>query len=89
MSKWASEFGNTNGIQIHFNRTSGGGEPLILVHGITDNGLCWTRLAKSLELEYDITMTDARGHSGSDAPDKRCGKQYHVTDLVGLIENQA
>ena len=47
MSKWASEFVNTNGIQIHFNRTSGGGKPLILVHGITDNGLCWTRLAKS------------------------------------------
>ena len=63
--------------------------PLILALGITDNVLCWTRLAKSLELEYDITMTDARGHSGSDAPDKRCGKQYHVTDLVGLIENQA
>ena len=43
MSKWASEFVNTNGIQGHFNRTSGGGKPLILVHGITDNGLCWTR----------------------------------------------
>ena len=36
--------------------------PLILALGITDNVLCWTRLAKSLELEYDIIIIDARGH---------------------------
>ena len=41
----------------------------------------------SLELEYDITMTDARGHSGSKAPGKRCGKQDHATDLAELIES--
>ena len=86
MSKWASEFVNTNGIQIHFNRTSGGGKPLILVHGITDNGLCWTRLAKSLELEYDIIMIDARGHGHSDACEKGDQTQGHAADLAGLIE---
>ena len=86
MSQWSSEFVNTNGIQIHFNRTGGGGKPLILAHGITDNGLCWTRLAKSLELEYDILMIDARGHGNSGAYEKGYQKQDHAEDLAGLIE---
>ena len=86
MSKWASEFVNTNGIQVHFNRISGGGKPLILVHGITDNGLCWTRLAKSLEPEYDIIMIDARRYGYSDACEKGYQKQEHAADLAGLIE---
>ena len=86
MSQWSSEFVNTNGIQIHFNRTGGGGKPLILAHGITDNGLCWTRLAKSLELEYDILMIDARGHGNSDAYETGYQKQDHAEDLAGLIE---
>ena len=38
---------------------------LVLVHGLTDNGLCWTRIAKALQDDFDIVMFDARGHGGS------------------------
>ena len=41
----------------------------MLSHGLTDNGLCWARLASALgpefESEFDIVMLDARGHGES------------------------
>ena len=67
--KWASEHIIVNGIKLHYNRTGGDKPPLVLSHGITDNGLCWTPLACVLEKEYDVIMYDKRGHGLSDAPD--------------------
>ena len=40
--------------KLHYYRTGGNKPPLILLHGITDSGLCWTRFAESLENEFDI-----------------------------------
>ncbi len=78
-----------NGINLHYVRT---GEPesekppLVLSHGITDSGLCWTRLARALENEYDIVMVDARGHGDSDKPSGEYSSRVHAADLAGLIE---
>ena len=38
---------------------------MLLSHGLTDNGLCWSRVAMALEADYDIVMLDARGHGES------------------------
>jgi pimeloyl-ACP methyl ester carboxylesterase len=32
---------NANGTNIHHYRTGGAKPPLVLLHGITDSGLCW------------------------------------------------
>lgn len=53
MNTWQSEFVHTNGIRIHYTRTGGDKPALVLLHGITDNGLCWSRTALHLE----VTMT--------------------------------
>jgi len=45
MLNWSSKHIQTNGIQLHYYQTGGDLPTIILVHGITDNGLCWTRLA--------------------------------------------
>jgi len=60
-----------NGIRIHYYRTGGDRPPLVLAHGITDDGPCWTRVARALQGEYDVIMPDARGHgfSQSTPPD--------------------
>ena len=42
MSSWQSAFVNTNGIRLHYTRTGGPNPPLVLAHGVTDNGLCWS-----------------------------------------------
>lgn len=70
MNLWTSAFFTaSNGTKLHYYRTGGEKTPLILVHGMTDDGLCWTALAKDLEENYDIIMLDLRGHGKSDGPD--------------------
>lgn len=48
--------------RLAYHRTGGGGPPLVLSHGLTDNGLCWARLAEDLAPDFDVIMLDARGH---------------------------
>lgn len=60
MGEWLSGDVIANGIRIHYYRTGGDKPPLVLSHGATDNGLCWVRLTRALESEYDVIMPDAR-----------------------------
>jgi pimeloyl-ACP methyl ester carboxylesterase len=62
MREWFSGYVNTNGMRMHYYRTRGDKPPLVLAHGATDSGLCWSRLARTLESEYDVILPDARGH---------------------------
>ena len=75
----------TNGIRIHYSRTGGAKPVLVLAHGSSDDGLCWTNLAKELEQDFDIIMFDARGHGLSDAPTPSDPPDVQVEDLAGLI----
>ena len=77
-----------NGVRQHYWRTGeGSGKPaLVLAHGATDNGLCWTRLARALESEWDIVMPDARGHGLSEAPEEDYSAGARAADLAALIE---
>jgi N-formylmaleamate deformylase len=86
MSKWTSGDVVANGIKIHYNRTGGDGPPVVLAHGFTDNGLCWTRVAQALEPDYDVIMYDARGHGFSDAPESGYSTEDRAADLAGLIQ---
>ena len=54
-----------SGGKLAYHRTGGDAPPLVLSHGLTDNGLCWTRLAEALAPDFDIIMLDARGHGAS------------------------
>jgi N-formylmaleamate deformylase len=44
------------GIKIHYYRTAGRKQPFVLLHGATDNGLCWTPVAEILTAKYDVIM---------------------------------
>jgi N-formylmaleamate deformylase len=86
MKTWTERYTSTNGIRLCYYRTGGEKPAVILVHGITDNGLCWTRLAKALEDQYDVVMFDARGHGLSDKPETGYSPLDHALDLAGLIQ---
>ena len=86
MDNWQENHVNANGLQLHYWRTGGDKPPLVLSHGITDNGLCWTRAARELESDYDIIMVDARGHGLSDKPEAGYTADDHADDLAALIE---
>jgi hypothetical protein len=56
MSNWFSGDVDANGVRIHYYRTGGEKPPLVLSHGATDSGRCWTRVARDLESDYDVIM---------------------------------
>lgn len=86
MAVWSSDEVMVNGVRIHYHRTGGDKPPVVLSHGITDNGLCWTHVARVLESDYDVIMYDARGHGLSEAPPKGYSWEHLADDLVGLIQ---
>jgi len=85
MSYWDTAVCETNGINMHYTRTGGNKPPLILLHGLMTNGLCWAGLARALEKEYDVIMPDARGHGNSSVPDFGYRYEDHANDVAGLI----
>ena len=85
MSEWLPGDVIANGIRIHYTRTRGDKPPLVLSHGFSDNGLCWTRLVKVLERDYDVIMVDARGHGLSEAPEEGHDAETRAADLAGVV----
>jgi pimeloyl-ACP methyl ester carboxylesterase len=60
---WFEDDITINKISIHYTRTGRGDKPpLVLLHGFSDNGKCWTPVARDLEADYDLILPDARGH---------------------------
>ncbi len=85
MAAWRTAICETNGIRMSYTRTGGGRSPLVLLHGLAANGLCWTVIAHELEGEYDVIMPDLRGHGKSSAPDHGYRYEDHANDVAGLI----
>jgi pimeloyl-ACP methyl ester carboxylesterase len=85
MAVWQDGTVETNGVRLHYTRTGGDKTPIVLSHGLTDNGLAWSRLAHVLEQTYDLIMVDARGHGLSDKPETGYTPQDHMRDLAGVI----
>ena len=86
MTHWQTGIVDVDGLAIHYTRTGGVKPSLVLAHGFSDDGLCWTPVTQALEADYDIIMIDARGHGRSDAPesgysplDHAAEDQIHVT----------
>jgi N-formylmaleamate deformylase len=77
-----------NGIDLHFYRST---PPrydlsLVLLHGLTDNGMCWIRVADDLREDYDLILPDTRGHGLSAKPEGPYDIETRAADVAGLIE---
>ena len=86
MPNWMTGVCEANGINIHYLRTGGSKPPLILLHGLTGSGACWTLLARALETDFDVGMPDARGHGNSSTPLNGYRYGDYTNDVVGLIQ---
>jgi len=84
--RWAEGTVDVDGVRLHYTRTGGDGPPLVVAHGVFDDGPCRTPLVRTLEGGYDVIAFDARGHGRSDAPDSGYGADDRVADLAGLFD---
>jgi hypothetical protein len=84
---WSDGYVYANGIRIHYyHAVPAPGKPVIVMaHGATDIGLCWTTLTQDLQWSYDIYMTDARGHGLTDPPTAADTADAQTLDLVGFV----
>lgn len=85
LTGWTRGTVPVRGGHLAYRRTGGGGPVLVLSHGLTDNGLCWLRLARELATDFDIVLLDARGHGGSSAPE--AGQSFDgAEDIADAID---
>jgi N-formylmaleamate deformylase len=82
---WASGFCQGRDADLHYRRTGGSKPAVVLLHGLTASGACWTPLARALEDRFDVVMPDARGHGTSSAPLHGYRYEDHASDVVALI----
>jgi N-formylmaleamate deformylase len=85
MTSWMTGICEANGINIHYLRTGGVKPPLVLLHGLTGSGACWSPLARAFEDEYDVVMPDARGHGNSSSPLHGYRYEDHASDVIELV----
>jgi pimeloyl-ACP methyl ester carboxylesterase len=86
MMAWTEGDVQGNGITIHYSRTCDKNNPsVLLLHGITDSGRCWSRLATELAGSYDVIMTDARGHGHSSTSTGEVSIALLAEDVVAVI----
>ncbi len=84
---WQSGFVSPRGFRQHYTRTGGAHPALVLAHGFSDDGLCWSSLASALEADWDVVMVDARGHGRSELPEdgSDTGPIAQADDLAAAI----
>lgn len=85
---WTSGYAYANGIRVHYYRSgeSTGKPVMVMVHGVTDNGLCWATLTWKLQDQYDIYMLDTRGHGLSDPFTPSDDGDTLIKDVVDFVK---
>jgi pimeloyl-ACP methyl ester carboxylesterase len=85
---WSDGYVYANGIRIHYYHAvpAPGKQVIVMVHGVTDNGLCWTTLTLKLQDSYDIYMLDTRGHGLSDPFTPSDDGQTLIKDITDFVK---
>lgn len=85
---WSQEYVYVNGIRINYYKSAAvvGKPVIIMVHGVTDNGLCWANLSLKLQKDYSIYMLDTRGHGLSDPFTSSDDGETLLKDVVGFVK---
>lgn len=85
---WSEGYAFVNGVRIHYYHAVPAPEKqaMVMVHGITDNGLSWTTLSEELQDDYNIYMLDARGHGLSDPFTPADDENTLMKDVVVFME---
>lgn len=85
MFQWQSQFIDNDGVKLHYLR-AGTGQPLLLLHGITDSAAYWGATARALSAHFDVIALDQRGHGESDAPAQGYRMTHYVADAVAVLD---
>ena len=85
MDSWQQGFVEVPGGCLHYTRGGQGAPPVLLVHGATEDGQCFPRVAAALGAEHIVVMPDARGHGASSPPPAGWSYALQGDDLAAVI----
>ena len=85
MISWHSTLVDTEHVRMHV-QYAGHGQPIILLHGMTDSGDCWKPFANQLASQYAVYLLDARGHGKSTHQHNLVAHVDQVEDVRAIIE---
>lgn len=71
---------------ISYSVGRGGGPPVLLVHGITENSAAWDPVAERLSDDHQVVTMDLRGH-GASGKAERYDLEAMAGDVVAVIES--
>lgn len=85
---WSDGYVYANGARLHYyHAVPAPGKPVIvMIHGVTDNGLCWTTLTWKLQDDYDVYMLDTRSHGLSDPITTADDGDTLIKDVVEFVK---
>ncbi|MCP4764124.1 MAG: alpha/beta hydrolase [archaeon] len=86
MKDWKSDYEEYDGNKIHYHH-DGKNKPIILLHGVMDNGLCFSPVAQKLSENYHTIMTDARGHGLTEVSEDVYSYDVMARDIAMLIKD--
>jgi pimeloyl-ACP methyl ester carboxylesterase len=78
-------FREVNGVRLLV-EDSGGGDPLVLVHGSWDDRRVWALIEDDLANDFRVVSYDRRGHTGSEDSVEPGSRRDDEDDLAALIE---
>lgn len=78
-----------SGMRLACLERPGGDVPLVLLHGITDNGLTWAGVLDRIDPRCRVLAPDLRGHGESDKPETRYDTEAYADDVRRLIAEAA
>lgn len=84
--QWAENDIVVGRARLHYRR-AGEGQPVLCLHGVTDNGACWGRTAEVLARSRDVVLLDQRAHGLSSAPDSGYTMVDFAEDAAGVLRS--
>jgi len=81
---WSEDDVGVAGVRLQYRR-GGRGTPVLLLHGVTDSGVCWGRAATRLADTHEVILLDQRAHGGSDAPPSGYQLRDFAADVAGVM----
>jgi pimeloyl-ACP methyl ester carboxylesterase len=71
---------------LHWAAEQPGAPVVVLVHGITGNGLSWARVAGALGTDVEVFAPDLRGRAASAGLPGPYGMDVHADDVLALLD---
>ena len=82
------QFIQTNGLNFHLIDWGGGGQWLVLLHGLASQAHIWDLVAPRLTDSFRVIAIDQRGHGLSDKPDHGYDWATITSDLDAILRAQ-